>query len=256
MKNQFILIFASLGLLACNPPINDVSKSHECQEVSLSISDALNSKECLTHLVISERNLIDTLPGELMSYEKLYSVTLINQTELNYSQAFGVLERIPSLNEVKLEFDQGHDLPLELCRLNSIKSLIIRFGQDSRIPGCVFTLKGLKELFLLRSSTKLDHRNDSLKKLTWLDSDVTELGRIMGSFPNLDFLDVSENKIDSLPNSIEDAIKLQKLIILDNPVVLKDSLELLKTDEIRSIEAIMAENPTLEIVYKDKIRFK
>ncbi|XP_042475907.1 disease resistance protein RPV1-like [Macadamia integrifolia] len=134
----------------------------------------------------------------------------------HYSKTFGDLK---SLVELHLDGTKIKELPNNICRLKSLKCLILRSCSSLEIlPESIGDLKSLVELHL--DGTKIEELSNNISKmsslkrltLTWCSS-LKNLPESIGDLKSLVELHLDGTKIEELPNSICRMSSLKYLIL-------------------------------------------
>lgn len=198
------------------------------KKIQLDISDTYIPKEIakcenLEQLDISYSE-VDKIPSFVAKLPKLKRLAFNGCEQLDFPDN---LNEYTSL--VKLEAHCASKGALSKCfKLENLESLKIDGKKIKNIPDSIQKLKNLKELSLLDTSiTILPIEISHLKKLQYFQNnqptyheikaiDLNQFIEVLAQCQNLKKLDLSQNSISKIPNTISKLISIQSLNLSEN----------------------------------------
>lgn len=171
MFRSILIAFSLLGLLFLAFYLFRV-KEYTTME------DALKDPEKVEFLNLSRKNL-KTLPDEMVTLNQLEIVWLEKNPELDWSQACGILPRVPKLRA----------LILSECALDSL-------------PACIADIPGLNVLDLSGNPN-----------LNW-----PQVFTVLARNPQLTALSLTNCNLTLLPAEALKASSIQKIFLMNNPI--------------------------------------
>ena len=229
-KNQLTQVPKDLesarGLIVLNLSHNEIK--HIKNNLFIQLID-------LMHLDLSH-NKIDLIPPQLRRLTRLQHLNL-SSNPLKLAQ----LRQIPSLSSLKTLnlADTGRNAqntPMSFETLKNLEELSFARNELTKIPDCFFTLK-----------------NTKIKRIDLSCNEIDCLPLEMDNWSNtLEILNVSDNKINSIPASFCRFVKLRRIYINDNELDFEGLPKGLH--KLINLEYFYAANNLLEIIPDSLLR--
>ncbi|GIY48250.1 leucine-rich repeat-containing protein 40 [Caerostris extrusa] len=205
------LVLASNTLRSIPPNISNYKRLHDnC------LSDLPSSVEeltCLTKLNIS-RNQFQILPECSIFLEEL---DLSDNNLKKLPPCIGFLSRVTSLN---LSNNEVRVLPVEIGDLMALKHLDLSKNKLNSLPSLMEMLHHLEQLYIQHNNIKELPTLTNCKSLKEIHAGFNRIEILSTEFletiPNVTLLDVRDNKITEIPDTICSLQSLERLDISNN----------------------------------------
>ncbi len=184
-----------------------------CDNVDTAILHRKNIKQ-----LIIFRKSYTTLPNEISKLKNLKGLTLKNQSNINWDDAFLKLSLLDSL-----EFIEIIDCPIRdlagISKLLNLKELFIYDKSAFFFPRDLFFCDSLTELRLICPIKQVPEDIMGLENLIKLTITISakEYPKSLTLFPKLEYLDIGGN-IEELPLEIANLKNLKTLLIYDTHI--------------------------------------
>ncbi|MHA1721328.1 MAG: leucine-rich repeat domain-containing protein [Promethearchaeota archaeon] len=165
-------------------------------------------------------NKITSFSQNLINLEKLYLNS--NQiTKITHS-----IKNAVNLKELDLSHNKISDIPAEIGQLNNLIKINLSFNLLKHIPQSFIQLENL-EICDLSINQLIDvpyiDSNMKLKHLDLSHNNIEDISDFVGNLQNLEYLNVFNNKINKIPESLFNMTELTTCDLRLNPLSLKKS---------------------------------
>lgn len=197
---DFIDIFKKISLIKNNIGLSIIDCNFSIIPFEITL---LNNVE---ELYLRNNNIVN-VPGYLFSLQKLYKLDLIGN-KISFIANDSIFSNNIVLKNISLSNNVFTQFPLFLMHLKGLKELDLSYNLISSFPN---DIQGLNRSNL----NKIDLNNnilekfplglyllDSLKSIYLRENIIRELPEEIIKFQNLSYIDLSFNKLDSLPSTI------------------------------------------------------
>uniref|UniRef100_UPI00398F2A35 leucine-rich repeat-containing protein 2 isoform X2 n=1 Tax=Pristiophorus japonicus TaxID=55135 RepID=UPI00398F2A35 len=149
-------------------------------------------------------NKLTSIPLELGDCENLEKLNLSNNLEL--SELPFELRDLQKLSYLDLSSNQFQSMPICVLRMSNLKSLDISSNKLKDLPQDLDRLNELQSLFLQKNKltylSKVLCRMTNLKMLVVSGEDIKMLPTALMTDPNLKYIDLRENPLDSFEDEM------------------------------------------------------
>jgi len=176
---------------------------------------ATQDKQIVQRLDLSKQNLSEIPRG-------IYRMKNISYLNLNNNQISEISQKINQLKFLKtlnLSNNNIVNIPDEIIENRYIESLNLSHNQLSQLSAAIFNLKLLITLNLSYNNINSVNKDNTLRKLEYLnlsDNDISEIPKSFGLMKKLKNLDLSDNKIEIIPPDLMNLTKLEELKLENN----------------------------------------
>lgn len=229
MKNiTLIVLFLSLSvcmIAQVNPPVT----TPKVRTTGLTVQEALQIPATVLSINLDlTKEELKTLPDEITKMEKMRGFTINRApkvTSFDFADALQKLSKLASLQRLAIESTQGNfiEIPSNIGLFKHLDDLTLSNNGHKEIPTEIGNLTSLTAVdFSDNSLTKLPESFGNLKLLEALSLDGNEFTEdimpIIVKLKELTDLDLSANKISSIPAEIGSLDALEDLDLSENPI--------------------------------------
>eukprot|EP01091_Cochliopodium_minus_P016284 TRINITY_DN604_c4_g1_i1.p1 TRINITY_DN604_c4_g1~~TRINITY_DN604_c4_g1_i1.p1 ORF type:complete len:565 (+),score=171.79 TRINITY_DN604_c4_g1_i1:3-1697(+) len=175
---------------------------------------------------ILSRNLIGVLGDGILVLDTL-KILKIDRNKLK--ELPNNFSKLASLEELNISYNEIKTLPSDFGNLNKLKILNFDGTELKAIPLQVWDLKGLQELTFIDNNLTIVNKeltkfSGTLIKLDISQNQIDDLGETIGTLVNLEFLNVSNNRITQFSKEITKCTKLKMLMANECKITSLDSI--------------------------------
>ncbi|MDB4293452.1 hypothetical protein N9954_08605 [Maribacter sp.] len=175
---------------------------------------------------------ISTIPESIGNLEELVSFDLLGNKLKTLPAAFGNLNKLEILNLEGNEFDQ---LPAAIGELESLQVLNLENNLLEQLPNEITNLSNLRELYLNLSGGFFGQGG-----LLSLPDDI-------GNLQSLEYLDLSDNRLENLPATFGNLTSLKTLILTNNAIAVLDANQV-DIGGLTALEELNVANNGIEVL--------
>jgi Leucine-rich repeat (LRR) protein len=212
-------VFCRCAAAQCYETLDDLhhgSKTHKVVDLSnkglSGIPDYVLNDPSIELLDLS-RNKIKTLPHGLYKMKGLRALILEENPVTSLPDD---LSQLTALQYLNLNYSKFSELPVGIYTIPNLTELTLFLSKIQRVPKGLSRLKHLKCIQLGQSSIKnFDSEFPVLPQLKQLELYMTQLVAIpdLALFPSLEILDLRNDPIEEIPNSVGSLHFLRELIL-------------------------------------------
>ena len=226
----FTLIFLLILCIGCNNQkkhfqdlkSNTNSDSSNCNHnPDYSFCDNLDTAifhaERIKQLIIYRKSY-KSLPNEIIRLKNLKGLTIKNQQDINWVDAFAKLSQIDSLESIEIVNSPVKNLS-NINKLKNLKELSIYDKHLFTFPPDLFLCNSLTDLKIICPIVDIPKHKEGLKNLVKLTItlSVKDYPMSLTNFSNLEYLDIGGN-VELLPFEITNLKRLRNLYLYDTPI--------------------------------------
>lgn len=178
------------------------------------------------------KNKLTKIPDALGYCQKL-SRLKVNENRIN--EVSNALEGCTELNYLDLSSNKLTTLPAGLTRCLTLQTLMLSHNKFTAIPACILDMQWLSKLFLNKNGlTAIDFKGQC-RRLSFLDLSDNKIDTVKNLPGSLKSLFLNHNQLDHFPHAILECTGLENLFLRNNRIrelpeglgVLQNSLKVL-----------------------------
>jgi hypothetical protein len=166
-------------------------------------------------LDLKNQNMLE-IPKGIFRMKNIYYLNLNNNQIKEFPSKINQLKYLKTLN---LSNNNIADIPDEIIEIHYLESLNISHNKLSTLPAAVLNMKFLITLNFSYNNISSVYKDNSLRKLEYLNlsnNEIREIPKSFGLMKKLKVLDLSDNKIQIIPAEITNLNKLEELKLENN----------------------------------------
>jgi hypothetical protein len=191
------------------------SGSDKRSELYTDLKKANQDKLIVERLDLSNKNLIEIPKG----IYKMKNISYLNLNNNNIAEISSKINQLKFLKTLNLANNSITNVPDEMIEIRYLTSLNLSHNNLSQCPSAILNMKVLTSLNLSDNKINTIFRDNSLRKLEYLNlsnNAIVEIPKSFGLMKKLQALDLSGNKIEVLPAEITNLVKLEELKLENN----------------------------------------